>query len=342
MIYTYGITQIGKYHKKIGLPCQDSHKIIKINDSCVIATVADGLGSEKYSDIASSMAVLISSEYCKNNLKETSTDEQILEIIKTSFSNSQKEISKIAYNVGNDISQYDTTLTLAILKNGILYYGHIGDSGLIAICNDGKYEKVTDQQRDEESCVFPLYFEKHWGFGKLNNKICAGFLLATDGILDLFYPAWLRNNENIMYIALVNMFLNSNSLQINTKKENQLKKEISRYLETIPENIINDDKTIVVAIDTNIIISWQPKEYYSEPDQKTLIRKHLEAFNKVAYPSLFSEIKSNSNNKKMHNKLLKHNLINTYEISNSIKKIFTGLNNYIKKQKNKKTNNERE
>ena len=56
MIYYYGVTQQGTYHIEHDLVCQDAHYCKVINDHFAIAAVADGLGSEKYSDVASKIA----------------------------------------------------------------------------------------------------------------------------------------------------------------------------------------------------------------------------------------------------------------------------------------------
>ena len=70
MIYAYGITQQGTYHVKKGIVCQDAHRFIKCGDSYGIAAVADGLGSEEHSDIASQLAVALSTEYCAEHIQE--------------------------------------------------------------------------------------------------------------------------------------------------------------------------------------------------------------------------------------------------------------------------------
>ena len=68
MIFHYGITQQGHYHIKNNLPCQDAHEFKLISDNFAIGAVADGLGSELYSDIASkkrSMYPVFSSAFLK-------------------------------------------------------------------------------------------------------------------------------------------------------------------------------------------------------------------------------------------------------------------------------------
>jgi len=93
MFYTYGITLDGTYHLKNKIVCQDAHAI-KYNDGMVIATVADGLGSEEHSDVASRIAADVSTEHCKQNITRESSADDILKIIKASFSKGKGLLKK--------------------------------------------------------------------------------------------------------------------------------------------------------------------------------------------------------------------------------------------------------
>ena len=57
MIYSYGYSIVGSSHEDKGDKCQDANKIIKLENGIVIAAVADGVGSCKYSDVAATIAV---------------------------------------------------------------------------------------------------------------------------------------------------------------------------------------------------------------------------------------------------------------------------------------------
>ena len=153
MIYAYGVTQRGTYHVKNDLVLQDAYKIEKYSKNVCIAAIADGLGSEEHSDIASSLVVETVTQYCKKNIKMRSSDEEIINEIRNSFILAQKNIEEEVEKNGHEFDQYGTTLSLAILINETLYYGHAGDSGIIALTMDGLYEKITTQQRDEEGRV---------------------------------------------------------------------------------------------------------------------------------------------------------------------------------------------
>lgn len=289
MIYAYGVTQQGTYHIKNNIVCQDAHRIEKCADSCVIAAVADGLGSEAHSDIASKLAVEISVGYCAERIGNLATDDQILGIISDSFTLAQQKIEKAAEENGHNLDQYDTTLSLAVLKDDALYYGHSGDSGIIALTADGLYQKVTEQQRDEEGRVFPLYFgNEKWVFAKYPEPVASVFL-ATDGMLETLFPVYLGSEPVNVYVALARYFMDAEVLRIAEIGEAAVQEKISAFLEGIPDDRVNDDKTIVVMANRDVPVRIQVPEYYAEPDWAELKRKYDETWRRTAYPHLFHE-----------------------------------------------------
>jgi len=285
MFYAYGITEQGTYHKKQNMVCQDAHNIVKRGDM-VFAAVADGLGSEDYSDVASKMAVEISTGHCAEKITTASQQNEILQTIKSSFLLAQNGIEKKALSDGHDINQYDTTLTVAVIRNDTLYYGHSGDSGIIALTTEGLYEKVTLQQRDEDNNVFPLYFKEKWVFGKYEKKVCS-VLLATDGILEAFFPVYIRKEPIDVYVALARFFMDNRNLRIHEVGEDMVKEQMKDFIQNIPDAQINDDKTAVVLINSVMESALQADDYYKEPDWAELKRKFDEEWKRQAYPHLF-------------------------------------------------------
>lgn len=289
MIYAYGITQQGTYHIRNNLVCQDAHLIVKCGDTSAIAAVADGLGSEEHSDIASKLAVKTAVEYCADHLSPEGTQEQILEVLRTSFSLAQQTIERTAADNGHTPDQYDTTLSLAALMDDTLYYGQSGDSGILALTAEGTYERVTQQQRDEEGLVFPLCFgEEKWVFGKYPKPV-ASVLLATDGMFDVFFPVYLRSEPVTLYVALARYLMDPGPLGVEELGETAVQEKIGQYMARIPHAQVNDDKTVAVLINPAVKTAPQPPEYYAEPDWPLLKQRYTEAWRRAAYPHLFGD-----------------------------------------------------
>ncbi|MFA0815522.1 MAG: protein phosphatase 2C domain-containing protein [Anaerofustis sp.] len=288
MIYAYGVTQQGIYHVKNDTVCQDAHRYLLCTRNSAIGAVADGLGSELYSDTASRIAADVAVEYCAEHIADAQTQQELFDILCDSFRTAQHQIEETAFENGHDPDQYDTTLSLAILIDGWLYYGQSGDSGIIAYTEDGCYEQVTEQQRDEEGRVYPLYFgEAKWVFGIYPKRV-ASVLLATDGMLELMYPIYIRDAQVKIHVALAKYFMDSESLHLESLGSDEVGERIGRFMLGIPESRVNDDKTILVLTDDEIAVTKQPPDYYAEPDWNELKRKYDAAWRELAYPGLSS------------------------------------------------------
>jgi hypothetical protein len=268
MIHKYGISLIGVNHEKTNTVCQDAHVIIQCGDDMVIAAVADGVscaddGSHaEYSDVASKKAVEISTSHCGKHIVQTDDAVAILKTIGDSFSEARSAIEQEAQIQGHDIQHYRTTLSLAVLINDTLYYGHSGDSGIIALTDTGLFEKVTEQQQDDQERVFCLSFVKKWVFGQFDKKVCS-VLLATDGMLLLLLPPELKDDSVDINVNLAGYFMDNRSLCIDEQGEDTVMTRIKDYVLNVPPGLVNsDDLTIVVLVNTSIEPGTQPADYY--------------------------------------------------------------------------------
>ena len=288
MFYAYGISSQGADHIRNGVVCQDSHKIIRCGEDMIIAAVADGLGSEKYTDKASKLATHISTTFCRKKLKKNSPRDEILEVIQNSFTTSQMLIEKFARKEGHDIDQYDTTLSLAVLINDRLYYGQSGDSGILAMGTDGTFYQVTEQQRDEEGRVFPLIYSDCWTFGEYEKPV-ESVLLATDGMFETFFPIYIKDEPVNIHVALAKFFMDRDSLKFEETGEETVQRNMEKFIDEIDRKQVSDDKTIVVLVNGSVPRTRQPKEYDEEPDWGALSKKHKDAWRRIAYPDLYKE-----------------------------------------------------
>jgi serine/threonine protein phosphatase PrpC/phage FluMu protein Com len=264
-----GSSQIGKSHELDGSVCQDSY-CIQDGENFIAAAVADGLGTSIYSDIASNKAASEAVGYCVENINTKMTDEQILEVINNAFKNANNSIKKEA---GDNIDDYDTTLTLAVFIEGDLFYGHAGDSGIIALCTDGLFTEVTKPQLGEgdnnERPVYPLINESHWVFGKFDKPTHAIFLM-TDGMLNMTIPPLLE--EQIYKMDHAYLYYLYDEVKGNNNLDDWINDEL---LQLSPSSVSYDDKTLIVVKCNTVDMTHQPDEYYEYPSEefyKSLLR----------------------------------------------------------------------
>jgi protein phosphatase len=99
--------------------------------------IADGMGGHKGGQVASGLAV----DVVRNRFLEADSDDA-REVLIESFQEAHRTIVEAARD-SNELDGMGTTCCAAILKNGQLTYGSIGDSRLYLI-RDGRVEALTD------------------------------------------------------------------------------------------------------------------------------------------------------------------------------------------------------
>ncbi len=286
-----GHSSIGRSHEDKGIKCQDSC-CYRNDDNIVIAAVADGVSSSKHSDIASKNAVNFVVDFLFKHIDKNDSVDKILEIIKQGFDEALFRIKQIANGVLND---YDTTLTVAVLIDDNLYYGQIGDSGIVALLEDGKFERVTEAQNGEgvgkDRPVYPLAAVSKWCFNKYDHKVKALFL-ATDGVLKHLEPPLLETAVYKLNHAHLR-FLYSN---VNSKNNEDSNLWIKEEVENMPpEEVDYDDKTLVVVVNKNVKIKVQTKEYYEFPTPEFWNSLLLENDKKL-YPYKYEDKQASTEN----------------------------------------------
>lgn len=271
MIISYKANMAGPYHIDNGIPCQDSYAVKKGKDNFIIAAVADGLGSEKYSDIGSKVAVNSVVEECAENISADNSFEDNKKLMTRAMINAYKAVLARAKEDGNNPNEYDSTLCLCAYDGEKLFYAQSGDSGMLALMENGEYRRVTVQQRDDEGRVFPLCFGPgKWEFGCIDEPVSA-VMLMTDGVLDNICPPIMRNMEIAVNVPLAQKFMDHFDVQ--DDKLESLEEAAASYLRDYPRDCLDDDKTIVVLINTERKPQKLDPEYYAPPDWEALQRE---------------------------------------------------------------------
>lgn len=258
----------GLWHKENAIPCQDSFAVSDGNPKCIIAAVADGLGSERKSDIGSDIAVQTTVKYCAEHFDENMSVQNIKDMMQEAFHAALNAVwNEAAFaekDEDKDPNEYDTTLCLAIYNGERLFYGQAGDSGMIAIFEDGKYDRITTQQRNEEGQVFPLCAgPEKWEFGVINLPV-SGVLLMTDGVFDLICPKNLRDTDQEIYIPLAQMLLDW--FDCTEEDMSEIETSVQNYIENKLVLEAKDDTTVVALINEKRPPKKLDNSYYAKPD----------------------------------------------------------------------------
>lgn len=263
----YKSNMAGPYHIENGLPCQDSFAIFH-NDAFSVLAVTDGLGSELYSDVGASVAAQTAVEYCSERIIDGMEFAEVKKVMNNALVNAYKAVLTRATEDCNDSDEYDSTLCLAVYDGERLYFAQSGDSGLVALLENGEYCRVTTQQRDEEGRVFPLCWgPEKWEFGYVNSPVSA-FMLMTDGVFEQICPKLMRKRDIEINIPLARRFLDR--FDCTEEDVPELEKAVHEYLEHYPRHLLDDDKTVVVLINPERRPAEKDETYYAIPDWKAM------------------------------------------------------------------------
>lgn len=289
----YKVNIPGPYHIKNGIPCQDAYCIRETPDGVIVAAVADGLGSETHSDKGAKIASSFVVTFCKQHYKPEMTEHEVISLLRRAYIKAYALVEKTAINKGNDVDQYDCTLCTVIYDGKTLYYGQSGDSGLIVGSNDGGYYKITEQQRDEDNNVYPLCFgPEYWEFGKVKGNVVS-VMLMTDGVWEQACPPILKNEQQQINIGFVEMFLNHFGLD--DSEVRSLEREANRYMRNFSQKRLDDDKTIVVIINSEAKPLRREDSYYAAPNWDELADERTKRMNEANRESDESNLNDSSN-----------------------------------------------
>ena len=249
--------QKGISHVQNGMNCQDSVLIFE-NEDCIVAALADGLGSLKYSEVAAQTAT---ETVCKcfserNNLLEQFETEE--DLAKHILNETVKNIQEKAIVMGVPLNQMDCTLMfVCVLKNtNYAIIGRLGDSVICVIAypksiaiNDGnKSANGTNTILDKDAI-------KNFDIQKidLDKNNIQGFILSSDGLENELYMKGSDHVNKAAELYFNAWFTSENPVTV-------IEERISKLTE-IEGTPFDDDISIAVLsrADNEIILPEDPK-----------------------------------------------------------------------------------
>ncbi|MDF2841194.1 MAG: protein phosphatase [Clostridia bacterium] len=135
---------------------EDDFLCLKLNDllkleepaaDLYLCIVADGMGGRNAGEVASSMAVheiveFIQEKYINVLTEQNISEENIFDLIRNAIDYSNEKIYKKSL-LNKEYVGMGTTLSMILITNNMLYYGHVGDSRIYLI-RKNKITKLTE------------------------------------------------------------------------------------------------------------------------------------------------------------------------------------------------------
>jgi hypothetical protein len=154
-----GASVQGTSHVKISLPCQDAHACKVVNDSTIIAAVADGLGTAVYAQAGAQLAAASAVAYLEQELAKAVPRDEVawIQLVRDGFLSACARLEAEARKTQAALRDYSTTLILAVWSYDWLVTGHIGDGAAVALLEEDGLVLISLPQNEEYvNVTFPL------------------------------------------------------------------------------------------------------------------------------------------------------------------------------------------
>lgn len=176
----FGFSVVGLKNKKLGLKCQDTHRVwAKSDEAC--AVVCDGAGSASHSYIGS----MVVCNYVLYAMQKEIETELIIQNLKD-------RLKKKAKMLNVEVSSFACTLLTVYVNKDKYRYIHVGD-GLIAYMKNNEIQVLSKGFRGEyaNETVFVTsnnvenYVNS--GSGSMDKSKITAFFLMSDGMEQAVY-----------------------------------------------------------------------------------------------------------------------------------------------------------
>ena len=181
----------GTAHRAAGIPCQDFGRLVQLDEDTIIAALADGAGSARFSHYGARAAVDCALPWLKDRLSNNRGSRGRLTTLSVEalfdglVQTIQKELNRIAHENRHTPRDYACTLTLIALSPNEIHAAQSGDGLAVARQREGDYTLLIAPDHgeyvNETSFITDLDAQDHLHLSSLSAPI--RFVgAATDGL----------------------------------------------------------------------------------------------------------------------------------------------------------------
>jgi hypothetical protein len=189
---------IGTGHDKTGMPCQDSHYVMQLRDTLIIA-VSDGLGSAKLSHEGSRIACASAVEAYANTVEaalnataltqpsdeHTSAPFNYESALQTAFFSARNALERESSRTQLPLRDYACTLLIAVVEPESWYSMHIGDGTIVGLYTQHSAKTLSIAENGEFiNSTTPITsddYQSHMRYAH-GHELLAGVALLSDGV----------------------------------------------------------------------------------------------------------------------------------------------------------------
>ncbi len=242
----FAYSQKGENHINSNKACQDKNKYYYIEDkNILICAVADGINSQYKQGDNAECAVIAVVNYLTSELKKVpdtktlfSNEQQIKKLMQNAMDYAEQCIIKSYIEANILYDDIHSDLTFCLYDGKELYFAHSGDSGVIAVDNNGSYKLINNRWKDNKAAID----KKEKQYEKADN--IASFIIATDGLLDSFIKN--KDGNNCVDITVLSYIFTANLIY-----EQDIKALCENYYDYTKDeklrNKVKDDITLLAV-----------------------------------------------------------------------------------------------
>ena len=237
---TYGATDVGM----VRTSNQDIFKNTVLDENTVLSIVCDGMGGAKAGNVASNMAAEIITDYIVKSYTPQMTALSMENLLKTAVNSANLEIYKTACNDLN-LKGMGTTVVAALVRDGIAYVSHVGDSRAYIIENDTMRQITRDH-----SVIQDLIEGGHITAEEAKNHPEKNIITRAVGTRENVIVDFVEENigEGVLLLCTdgVTNALTDDAIRL-VFEENELNNVAEKLIQTANENISNDNVTVTLV-----------------------------------------------------------------------------------------------
>lgn len=123
----------GMSHRSRGLPCQDAYRVDELARGGMVAAVADGLGSARWSDRGAQAAVDAAITTLGTTLRRAlpKSERAWLDVMQNAFAAARTTLVTLAATEDRPLADYATTLIVTVVTDRWLAIGQVGDGAVV-------------------------------------------------------------------------------------------------------------------------------------------------------------------------------------------------------------------
>jgi hypothetical protein len=243
LVKLYGASVVGSSHLSTDTPCHDRHTYrVLANNLGYIACVSDGMGSASHAEVGSQTASLFVVDFLQNQLKTSMSDEEIIDLIKEAFIETNDQLHDTAHKNGFHIKDLNATLLVFVTLKNRQFFGQVGDCTAIGKIGD-VYDVIVPQQKGEfANSTFSIcnLESVENGIYQRVEKFYPMVALMSDGIESISISAKDRTVSHLFFDPFFKVFSHEAFDQF------EIEKSLTRFLESDRiSKKTDDDKTLL-------------------------------------------------------------------------------------------------